>query len=157
MAFQFRRISHASVVALIGGLALSACGQNEAEAPVASADVAPEPAVSVVDSLAPDALMLRALECRSSLAPVRNNTDRLPADVAERVANTANVSFGDLVLAADRYDISMEARRDAHQGGRSLPATAAEVTPEYIDYVKTCADVLDRAASVLAEAKAAQP
>lgn len=155
MAVQFRPSFRASAALLLGGLALSACGQTETGTDAAQAD-APAPAVSVVASLAPDALMLRALECRSSFAPLRNSTDLLPDDLMARVAGTANVSFGDLIFGAGNYGVSMEARRDANQSGRPLPRSADEVTPEYIEYVQTCADVLDRAGAMLREAKAAQ-
>ena len=156
MAVRFRPLSRASVALLIGASALSACGQSESGTDAASAEAAPAPAVSVAASLAPDALMLRALECRSSFAPLRNGTDLLPADVMARVARTADVGFGDLVFGAGDYGLSMEARRDAHQGGRRMPRSADEVTPEYIEYVQTCADILDRASALLSEAKAAR-
>lgn len=158
MAIQFRPLSRASAAALIGGLALSACGQVETETKTAAAETAsaPAPSVSIAASLAPDALMLRALECRSSFAPLRHGTDLLPSDLMARVARTTDVSFGDLIFGAGRHGVSMEARRDAHQGGRRMPQSAADITPEYIHYVSTCADILDRAGAMLNEAKAAQ-
>lgn len=156
MAVRFRPLSRASAALLIGGLALSACGQTETGTDAAPAEAAKAPAVSIAASLAPDALMLRALECRSSFAPLRNGTDLLPGDLMARVARTADVSFVDLVFGAGNYGVSMEARRDAHQNGRRMPRSADQVTPEYIDYVQTCADILDRADAMLSEAKAAQ-
>lgn len=143
-----------AVGAIIGALALSACGQADNAAVVDAAETpAAAPVVSVAASLAPDALMLRALECRSSLAPVRHSSDLLPADLMARVARTADVSFGDLIFGAGEQGLSMEARRDAHSNRRAMPRTAEEVTPDYIEYVSTCADILDRAASVLAADK----
>lgn len=156
MAVQLRPLFRTSAALLIGGLALSACGQTKTGTDATPAEAASDPAVSVAASLAPDALMLRALECRSSFAPLRNGTDRLPGDLMARVARTADVSFGDLVFGAGNYGVSMEARRDAHQNGRPMPGSADQVTPEYIDYVQTCADILDRAGAMLSEAKAAQ-
>lgn len=156
MVVRFRNLSRVSAVILISGVALASCSQDDTDALAAPAEPAPAQTVSVVDSLSPDALMLRALECRSSLAPLRHGHDDLPGDLMARVARAADVSFGDLVFGAGNYGVSMEARRDAHTSGRSVPRSAEETTPEYIQYISTCADIMDRAASVLSEAKAAE-
>lgn len=157
MAVRFRRLFPASAVVLIGGLALSACGQAETEAPAAAAEVAPLSPAAVAAALAPDALMLRAVECRMALAPLRLGSDRVPPDLTARVARTADIPFRDLVFGAKGFGLAMEDISRAHSSGRPVPRSAEEVTADYVEYVETCAEVMDRAAPMLNEAKAAKP
>ena len=139
----------AVAVVLIGGLALAACGQADAD----GATVEPE---ATIASLAPDALMLRALECHRTMGRARQVPDRMPAEINDRFARTPEIAFSDLVIHGGRLGLTSEARQQAFNGGPNLPPAHEPTPPEYVAYMMECADVTDRAAVLIAEQKAAK-
>mgnify|MGYP001003482727 CR=1 FL=1 len=137
-------------------LTLAACGKAEQAPPPPAAEAAETPApapavVSVADSLTPQDVVLRGLECRRSLISARGVSDRLPADLVEKLAATPDVGFGQLIMAGSRMDLTMDDNKKAQDAARRAPEHNETVTPDYVKYVDDCTAIMTRAASVVAE------
>jgi hypothetical protein len=155
MAVQFQSTLRVQVgAALVGAMVLSACGQAAPEAVQGDPEAAPAPVAAapaaVEDALTPAALILRALECHRPLNAARTATDRLPADVNARIAQTPELHFNRMVFAGSRLGLTIEERREAHSSGRAMPRTGNEIEPDYLTYLSACADITDRAAQAIA-------
>jgi len=139
-----------AAVAVVAALALSACGDGR------SADATAAESASTAAALEPEALMLRALECHRTMGRARQVPDRMPAQINERFASTPEIPFSDLVIHGGRMGLSSEARQQAFNSGPNLPPAHEPTPQDYVDYMMECADITDRAAVLIAEAKAAQ-
>lgn len=131
-------------------VSLTACGQEQAGKGAAAPAETPAPEISIADALSPQDLILRGLECRSSLLRARAVAERLPADAAQTLAAAPDISFLGLIKRGTALDLSAQTQQTATNAFRHAPAASEHVTEDYIQYIEDCAAIATRAATVLA-------
>lgn len=137
-----------TVVITAALLGVSACSPDAA---TEKAEAAAAPVVSIADTLSPEDLMLRALECRLSLMRARAIAERLPADTAQALASAPDNSFLKLIERGGELGLSTQARQSATNAFRHAPTENQPVTDDYAGYIKDCAAIATRAAQAVAE------